>query len=58
MLVSPEEEKFLADIEKANRTRVKKSDHPMISDKGQYASVRLNKSTDKTGKAAKTAVFL
>jgi len=33
MLVSPEEQKFLADIEKAHRTRIKKSDHPVISDK-------------------------
>ncbi len=58
MLVSPEEQKFLADIEKANRTRVKKSDHLMVSDKWQYGHIRLNKSTDKTGKAAKPAVFL
>jgi hypothetical protein len=33
MLVSPEEQKFLADIEKANKTRVKKSDHLTVSDK-------------------------
>ena len=58
MLVSPEEQKFLADIEKSNKTRVKKSDHLTVSDKWQYATVRLNKSTDKTGKAAKKNFLL
>ncbi|MFZ2151458.1 MAG: DEAD/DEAH box helicase [Candidatus Absconditicoccaceae bacterium] len=58
MLVSPEEEKFLSDIEKAHKTRIKKSDHITVSDKGQYANIRLNKSTDKTGKAAKKGVLL
>jgi hypothetical protein len=33
MLVSPEEEKFLSDIEKAHKTRIKKSDHITVSDK-------------------------
>lgn len=50
MLVSPEEEKFLSDIEKAHRTRIKKSDHPIILDKWEYTHIRLNKSTDKMGK--------
>lgn len=58
MLVSPEEEKFLSDIEKAHKTRIKKSDHITVSDKWQYANIRLNKSTDKTGKAAKKGVLL
>ncbi len=58
MLVSPEEEKLLADIEKVHRTRIKKSDHLTVSDKWQYAHIRLNKSTDKTGKAAKKGVLL
>lgn len=49
MLVSPEEQKFLADIEKAHRTRIKKSDHIVISDRWEYAHIRLNKSTDKIG---------
>ncbi|MCF7835229.1 DEAD/DEAH box helicase [Candidatus Gracilibacteria bacterium] len=57
MLVSPEEQKLLADIEKVHRTRVKKSDHPVIGDKGEYSNIRLNKSTDKMGKAAKTSKF-
>jgi superfamily II DNA/RNA helicase len=57
MLVAPEEQKFLADIEKAHRTRIKKSDHPAVSDKGNYGSVRLNKSTENFGKAARKNTF-
>ncbi len=57
MLVSPEEEKFLSDIEKAHKTRIKKSDHITVSDKWQYANIRLNKSTDKTGKGAKKVLL-
>lgn len=37
MLVSPEEQKFLADIERVHRTRIKKSEHiPVVDTQGQF----------------------
>lgn len=57
MFVSPEEQKFLADIEKVHRTRIKKHDVAPIVDKGQYGAVRLNKSTENFWKAARKNTF-
>jgi ATP-dependent RNA helicase DeaD len=38
MLVSPEEERLFADIEKVHRTRIKKSDHlPVVDTNRQYS---------------------
>jgi len=51
MLVSEEEQRFLSDIEKMHNTKIKKSDHiPVVDTKWQFATYRLDKSTDKFGK--------
>ena len=51
MLVSPEEEKLFADIEKVHRTRIKKSDHiPVVDTSKKFSWHKLDKSTDKFGK--------
>lgn len=51
MLVSPEEQQFLADIERTHRTRVKQSEHLPVKDtQWQFTEYRLDKSTDKFGK--------
>jgi len=51
MLVSPEEGKLFADIERTHKTRIAKSDHVVEQDKeAEFIKYRLDKSTDKFGK--------
>lgn len=51
MLVSPEESKLFADIERTHKTRIQKSDHVVHQDKdSEFIKYRLDKSTDKFGK--------
>jgi superfamily II DNA/RNA helicase len=53
MLVSPEEHKLMSEIEKMHRTKIRISDHhPIVDIAGKYSKIRLDKSTDKFGKAA------
>lgn len=51
MLVSPEEHKLFADIERTHNTRIKKSEHISVPDtQWEFTKYRLDKSTDKFGR--------
>ena len=58
MLVSPEEGKLFANIERTHKTKIAKSDHIVEQDKeSEFIKYRLDKSTDKFGKGRMNPKF-